>query len=273
MSFPEYKDFAKCVRDEHEEGFDTDITLAVNSKGPCGVGLTTTTAYAPGASVLGTKLEANWEHSCGFAIDKLEIAGCNDIHVESSFKNAIPGVTFNFAGDKGGSGVIGAVYAHNLATISTDVDVCSLSTQASVLGGAKGVSVGASVMLGVKGGVNLNNYSAAVGYSPHDAVFAGIQANNKFADLNGGVRVKLPQATLSAMVDYNTKVSEGACKASVAAAMEAAGCQIKVKANNVGVVNAAVTREFPRNMSVTAAAAVDIRNPQSYDFGIKATLG
>lgn len=275
MSFPEYKDFDSSARDAHTEGYDTDYSLKVNSQGPCGLGLSTTTNYGPGVSVFPSTLSVAWKHKSGFAVDNLEIAGCNDIKVETSLKNLAPGLLIKYAGDKSGAGAVGAVYSHNLATVSADFDIASCSgLNVSALGGAKGFTAGASAGFGVGSKFEVRDYSAALGYAPKEGVFAGIQANNKLSEFNASLLYQIqPSISVSALVDYVPKATEGPVKVSVGTCADAAGCQVKLKANNDGLLNASVQRAFPKNLSLTAAAGVDAKNMQNYNFGLTATLG
>jgi len=275
MSFPEYKDFDKIARDLHSDGYDIEYSLKLNSQGPFGVSVSTSTEYGPGVSVFPTRLSTAWEHSSGFAINKLEIGSSHDVKLETSLKNVAPGLLLRFAGEKIGTGILGAVYSHKVATINADIDLTSCSAVSiAALGGSQGFTAGASAGFGFGGKFEVLDFSTALGYTPKDGVFAGVQAKAKLSEFNASVLYTVrPNVAVTALVDFVPKVVDAPVKVSLGTSALVAGCQVKVKASNDGLINASVQREFPKNLVINAAAAVNARDLRSYSFGVTATLG
>lgn len=276
MSFPQYSDFGREAKEAHDSDYDTDFTVRVNTPGPYGVNISTTTSCNPGSTgAFATSVNLNWAHPSGLTIDNLELTSCDKVDVQASLTNLAPGLTLKLNGGKAGNCNLGAVYNHQFATVAADVDVSGFSSMnTSVLGGSKGLLVGASASFGVKGGFEVNNYSAALGWAPQKGSFAGVQVNNKLAEVSAtlqhGVR---PDLTLTAAIDHNLKSSSS--RGSVGATYDCCkNCAIRVKFDSEGMINAAVKREFPaKKFTLGAAAAVDAKNLQSYNFGVTASLG
>lgn len=276
MSFPEYSDFGKEAKEAHNDDFDTESSLKVNSQGPYGLDFSTITSCSPGCKgPFPSTFSLSWAHSSGFAIDNMVVAGCDNVSVEASLTNLAPGLTMKFNGEKAGAGSLGAVYNHPLATVATSVDIAGFSSlSASVLGGSKGLLAGASANFGLKGGFEVSNYSAAVGWAPTPGTFAGVEVNNKLADISATVQHAVrPNLSLTAAVEHGLKA---ACtKASIGGTFNCCkNTSVKMKVDTEGMINAAVKREFPKKkLTVTGAAAVDSKNLQAYNVGVTATLG
>jgi len=273
MSFSLFKDFDKCAKDLINDDFDTKTSLKVKSEGPSNVSLTTTTDYNPGASVLPTKVNFKWAHESGFAVDKLEIASCEKVTLETSLVGVAPGLKLEFKGVDNSSGTLGLVYKHKLATIASDLDIVGFSsTKASVLGGANGVLAGASADFDINK-CDIKDYAAGIAYSPCCGVFAGLKATKKFTEFNSSIHYKVnPKLSVAAMVDYVPKKSTHGFK--IGAAYKCCPeTSVKVKVDNDLVVKASVKQELPKKLVVVGAAEVDVRNPGKLNFGVTATLG
>ncbi len=233
-------------------------------------------SFTTGTSAFPAKLSASWAHASGFSIDKLETDSGN-LSLEASVSNLSPGLKFIFAGDRAGSKNLGLVYQHKLATLSTDVDVANWNNaNISFLGGSNGFLVGGATNLALGGKFELKNYSAALGWTPKENVFVGVQANNKFADFNGSIAYRVqPKLSISALIDFAPKATSDALKVSISSIWDCCdNHNIKLKVNNDGLLNIAATRVFPKEkFTVTGAAAVDTSNPSGYKVGFTATLG
>jgi len=272
MSFVEYKDFDKVPRDALKDDFDTKFALKVKAEAPAGVLVTANTEYNAGAAVFPGKLNFKWAHD-KFSIDKLEISSCDKITLESSLAVA-PGLSLELKGVDKCAGTLGAVYKHQYATIASDLDIAGFSTlKASVLGGAHGVVGGGSANFTLGDKFDVKDFSAALGCAPCDGVFAGVKASNKFSELNGSVQCKIkPNISASALVDFVPKTSEYKVNIGVAYKCNA-NTALKVKVNNLGVVNMSVKQQLPSKLSVVGAAAVDVKKLDTFAFGVTATLG
>jgi len=275
MSFAEYKDFDKIARDAHTEGYETNYSLTVNAQGSSGLNLSTKTSYGAGISVFPALISAKYEHPGGFSLHNFECAGCNDVKVEASLNNLAPGLSLKLNSDHVHSASIGAVYKNKFATVGADFDILTHSSlKSTVLGGSNGILAGASGTFGVGKRFEVQDYSAAIGYAPNDALFVGLQANNKLSEFNASCFYQIqPKLSVSALVDYVPKDPSNGIKASIGAATNVADCMVKVKVNNDAKVNASVQREFPKKLTVNAAVEVDVHKLESYKFGVSASLG
>jgi len=272
MPFVEYKDFDKVPRDALKDDFDTKFALKVKSQAPYGVSVTSTTEYSPGTAAFPGKVNLKWAHD-KFSVDKLEVSSCDKITLESSLALA-PGLNLEFKGVDKSAGTLGAVYKHQYATIASDLDIAAFSTlKASVLGGAHGVVGGASANFALGNKFEVRDYSAALGYTPCEGVFAGVKATNKLSEFNGALQCKIkPNLAASALVDFVPKTSE--VKATVGVAYRCnEKTHLKLKLNNLGAVSVSVKQQFPNSLSVVGAAGVDVKKLESYSFGVTATLG
>jgi len=273
MSLPLYKDFDKCTRDLFSDDFDTKYSLKVKSEAPSGVALTTTTDCNCGDGSMSSKVSMKWAHSSGFTVDKLEMAGCNKIKMETSLTGVAPGLKLEFKGASG-SGNLGVVYKHAMATVATDIDVVGFSSaNASFVGGSNGIVAGANAAFTMAGKFGIKDYGVAIGYNQCCGLFAGVTASNKFTDFSTALKYKVnPSLTVAALVDITPATSTH--KFNVATAYKCnADTDIKLKVNNDGVINASVKQQLPKKFVVVGAAEFDTKNLSKMNFGITATLG
>jgi len=274
MSLSVYKDLDKSTRDIFSDDFDTKYSLKVKSEAPAGVAVTTTTDCNCGSNAFTSKVSLKWAHeTSGFVVDKLEIAGRDKVKLETSLSNLAPGLKLEFKGSCASSGVLGAIYKHQLATIATDLDIASFSAaNVSVLGGANGILAGASANLALAK-FEVKDFSAALAYKPNASIFAGVVANKKFTEFNAALQYQVkPNLTLAALVDVVPKSSSH--KINFAANFNCCpNTSVKVKVNNDGFINASVKHQLPKKLTVVGAAEFDTRNTSTINFGVTATLG
>lgn len=215
-----------------------------------------------------------WAHASGFAVDKLEIAGRDKVKLETSLTGLAPGLKLDFKGAAASSGNLGITYKHQMATVTTNLDIAGFSSlSTSVWGGAKGISAGAAVDCNLAGKFDIKNFSAALAYQPNDAIFVGVGANKKFSEFNASLKYNVkPTISVAALVDVVPKSSSH--KFNIGAEY---GCNpnttVKVKVNNDGVINASVKQKLPNKFNVVGAVEFDTRNTSSISFGINSTLG
>jgi len=273
MSIAIFKDFAKCTKDLFNDDFDTKSSLKIKSEAPSGVVLTSTTDFNCNAPFT-SKVSAKWAHE-GYAVDKLEISSRDKVKLETSLAKLVPGLTLEFKGatGSGATASLGAVYKHQFATITSDLDILAFSTaNASVLGGSAGFLAGASANFGLNK-FEVKDYTAAISYSPSCGLYAGVVANKKFSEFNALLQYKVqPKLRVAALLDCVPKTSSHTC--SVAVAYDCCeNTAVKVKANCDGVITASVKHTMPKKFTVVGAAELDTRNTSNINFGVAATLG
>eukprot|EP01006_Ploeotia_vitrea_P026725 TRINITY_DN59681_c0_g1_i1.p1 TRINITY_DN59681_c0_g1~~TRINITY_DN59681_c0_g1_i1.p1 ORF type:complete len:276 (+),score=14.17 TRINITY_DN59681_c0_g1_i1:119-946(+) len=275
MSFPEYKNFDKCAADIIKEDFDMHYSVKVKSTLPNDIGLTSTTDCCCGKTEFPTKLNFKWNGPKGFAIDKFEVAGCDKLTLETSLSGIAPGLQLKFKGANTTSAAVTAIYKHKFATLVNEIDVMgSHNLKTSIVGGSHGVQVGAAANVSLAGKAQVDDYSAAIGYTPNcGKFFVGLKANNKLADLNAAIKYQMkPNLALAALVDYTP--SNGNNNFNVG--MDYQICEnatMKLKVNNKAVINASVKKQFPNKCTVVGAAGIDVKNINAYTLGVTATLG
>jgi hypothetical protein len=221
-----------------------------------------------------SKAAFKWAHASGFAVDKLEIAGCNKVKLETSLTGLAPGLKLDFKGAAASSGNLGVTYKHQLATITTNLDIAGFSSlSTTVLGGSKGVLAGASVNCNLAGKFDVKDFSAALAYNHNDSIFVGVGANKKFSEFNASLKYNVkPTIAVAALVDVVPKTSshkfnigaEYACNPNTT---------LKFKVNNDGVINASAKQQLPNKLSMVGAVEFDTRNTSSINFGVTSTLG
>jgi hypothetical protein len=273
MSIALYKDLDKSTRDVFSEDYDTKYSLKVKSEAPAGVALTTTTDCNCGAPMT-SKVSVKWAHPSGFTVDKLEMTACDKVKLETSLTGLAPGLKLEFKGAAAGTGNLGLVYKHQMATVATDLDIAGFSAaNASVLGGSNGIFAGASANFALGGKFDVKDFSAAVGYKPNAGIYAGVVANKKFTEFNTAVHYKVnPALTVAALVDVCPKASTHKFNIGAAYACNP-NTTVKVKVNNNGVINASVKQQLPMKFTVVGAAEVDTKNISAVNVGVTATLG
>jgi hypothetical protein len=277
MSFEEYNDFGKATRDLFDEDFDTNMSLTIKGQAPKGVSVTSTTDCCAGAAVFPSKLNLQWAHAdSGFSVDKLELSSCSKASLETSLAKIpyAPGLQLNFKGEDSSTGSLGMVYKHKLATLSSEIDIAGFnSMNVAALGGASGVTAGATASLALGNKFEVKDFGGVLGYSPKDGVFVGVKTASKCREINGSLQFQVqPKLALAALVDFTPKTSEVGF--TIGTSYQCCpGTSTKVKVNNDGFISASVKTELPNNLSVVGAATVDIKNPAQYSFGLNATLG
>lgn len=273
MSMPLYKDLDKCTRDIFSDDFDTKCSLKVKSEAPAGVALTTTTD-CPCGGPMTSKVSAKWAHPSGFSVDKLEMAGCDKVKLETSLTGLAPGLKLEFKGACSGAGNLGVIYKHAAATVAADLDIAGFSGgSASVLGGAQGILAGASANFAFGGKFDVTDFSVGIGYKPSCCVYAGVVANKKASEFNSALHYKVNKAlSVAALVDVVPKDSTHRFNLATTYACTDT-TTVKVKVNNDGVINASVKTKLPKALTVVGAAAFDTRNTSSFNAGVTATLG
>jgi len=274
MSLPLYKDFDKSTRDIFDDDFDTKYSLKVKSEAPSGVTLTTTADCNCEEGTMTSKLSMKWAHSSGFSLDKLELAGCNKLKMETSLVGLAPGLKLEFKGASAATGNLGVIYKHALATVATDLDIAGFSAaNASVLGGSNGILAGASANFALGNKFDVKDFGAALAYTRPCGLFAGISSAKKFSEFNASLQYKVnPSITVAALVGFVPKTQ--AHNFNVAATYSCnANTDIKVKVNNSGVISASVKQQLPKKFTVVGAAQVDTKDVSKVNFGVTATLG
>jgi len=274
MSFAEYKDFEKSVKDAIKDDYDAKFTFKTKSEGPHDISVTTTTEYLPGTAVFPSKISAKWAHVSGFSLDKLEMSSCEKMTVETSLTGVVEGLKFDFKGTDAATGTVGAVYKHKFATVSSELDISGFSfLKASVLGGSNGVLAGASASCSLGSKFAATDYSAALGWKPTDAVFVGLKANNKFADLNSYFQCQVkPNIGVHGQLDFTPKTNAH----NVIFGVTYKCCDstsMKAKVSASGNINASVKKNFPNKLSVVGSVGVDVHKLDTAAFGVTATLG
>lgn len=276
MSFPTYNDFAKDTEDLFNDDFDTKCTLKVKSAAPAGVGLTTTTDLSHAANVYPTKVSLKWAHSSGFAVDKLEMAGCDKSKLETSLSNVpyAPGLKVNFKGADLAAGSLGVEYRHKLATLASELDIAGFSSlSASVYGGAKGIGVGGAALVALGSKFEVKDFSAGVSYAPTEGIFVGVRGNKKFTEFDAALQYKYqPSLAFALLGDCVPKTStHNVC---VGVKYECcAGTAVKVKVSSQGDLNASVKKSLSKDMIVVGTAGVQLKNPEAFTIGMSATIG
>lgn len=276
MSFSTFKDFAKESEDLFSDDFDTKCSLKVKSAAPAGVSLTTTTDISHAANVYPSKINLKWAHPSGFSIDKLEIAGCDKTKIETSLSNipAVPGLKLEFKGANMAAGSLGAIYKHQLATVTSELDIGGFSSlSASVHGGAKGVSVGGSALFSLGNKFDVTDFGAGISMTPKEGLFVGVRGTKKFAEFDTAVQYQIrPGLIVAALGDCTPKTSTHRVKLGVKYEC-CPTTTVKVKVGCSGDLNASVKRQLPNNTTLVGAAAVNLKNPESFSFGLSATIG
>jgi len=277
MSFDEYCDFGKSTKDLFEEDFDSTFSLNIKAKAPKGVGISSTTEYCPGAAIFPSKLNLDWSHAeSGFAVDKLEINSLSKGSIETSLSTVpyLPGLKLTFKGVDCSTGSLGMVYKHRVATLSSDLDIAGFSSMnVSALGGTAGVTAGASASLALGSKFEVKDFGGAVGYTPREGMFVGVQTSNKCNEINGSMQFQVqPKLALAALVDFTPKTSEHSLNVGVSYNC-CEGTSTKVKVSNSGCIDASVKSEFPNQLTLVGSAGIDVKNPDKYSFGVNATLG
>ena len=224
---------------------------------------TTTDCKCQGAWT--SKASGKWAHPSGFAVDKLEMAGCDKVKLETSLTGVATGLKFEFKGAAAGSGNLGLVYKHQMATITTDLDIAGFSAaNASVLAGSNGILAGASANFALAGKFDVKDFSVGLGYKPSAGLYAGIVANKKFTELNSAIHYAVkPNITVAALVDIVPKTSSTKFNVAVKYACNS-DTTLKVKVNK---------QTLPKKLVVTTAAEFDTRNTSSFKLGVNSTLG
>ena len=93
----------------------------------CEQALTTTTDAVVGTSApLTSKASIKWAHASGFSIDKLEISAADKLKLETSLTGVAPGLKLEFKGVSASALNLGLVYKHQLATVTSDLDISGL---------------------------------------------------------------------------------------------------------------------------------------------------
>lgn len=270
MSYPAFADFDKTVNDTFNDDFDLKNTIKVKSAGPFNTTLTTTSNIDCKTHTLSSKLALKWAHKSGFALEKFEIDASGKHAVETSLKNAFPGLTLEFKGNDSDKGDVSFAYKHKLATFTGEFDGVNFSRAvASLNTGYAAFTAGAVAQFGLsKFNVQSVNVDVGVGYTLPQA-FVGVRANKKFSEFQGTFLYSgLKNVTVAGKVDY------AAGKPTMGLAT-VYSCNpkttIKVKANCSGTINASVKQTIDDSFSVTGAVEVPM-GFKDFKFGVSANL-
>jgi len=285
MSLPLLKDIDKSAKDLLEDDFGVvKHTLKVKSEAPAGVGVTTTTDLLQ-SGVLSSKLSFKWAHPCGFAFDKIELAGANKPTVEASHTGILPGLKFEVKSTPAVCANVGAIYKHPLATGAVDADCCggSQAVNASVVTGQNGVMIGAGARFGCGGDKccgDVQDYRGVVAYRPPTAPFyIDVKGLRKFNTFNTAVHYRpLSNLALAASVDYAPTEKVMKCTVGAAHLLPNSNTILKLKVNNDGFAAVSVKQDFPpQRFSIVGATEVNLAKASTEGFnvkyGISATLG
>lgn len=274
MSLPLFKDFDKCVKDLFSDDFDTTNALKVKTSAPYGVTLTTTTDIHCGTcKSLGGKISTKWAHESGFAVDKFDLKSNGGVAIETSLSGVAPGLKFEFKGDDSNKADLGAVYKHELATVSAELDVAEFSSlKTSVLGGNNKFTAGASVGLCLGDKFDFKTLDVAASYKL-DKIFTAFSVTEKFSRYGLSLAYfGCPKWSVAAQASFAPETSA------------TAGCfigtykcnpntQVKAKMCTEGNVGISLKQTLDKNASAVAAVGFPISDISAVKYGVTLTLG
>lgn len=208
-------------------------------------------------------------------MDSFEISSFDTINLQTSFEpKVVPGAKLSFASSRTGGGNLGVVYKHNFATITAGLDVGNFnSLQSSIVSGGKGFNVGAAVDFSLKN-KDINDYSTALAWAPKEGLFAGVQANDKFANVATSLQYQAsPKLNVAASVEFAPKAISESLKVAIGSEyVYRPDVSLKVKTNNDGIVNASIKKTMEK-YTINAAVEINSKDLSSFNFGINTTIG
>jgi hypothetical protein len=273
MAPPQFKDFNKTVTDLLGDDYDSKYSLKVKSKAPNGVGLTVTTDYSK--STLSGKVAAKWSHGSGFAIDKLEMNKNGGVTVETSLKDAIPNVKFEFKGNDSNKGDLIATYSNDAATVVGQLDAAeykSLDVSALLKNGP--IAGGAAVSVSLGDGADVTKFDVAGSYDCNDCnTFAGLKITNKFANYTASIGYRAcPKVAVGSELSF--KPESSAFSALIGGSYKCnPDTQIKAKVSTEGALNFSVKQNLSKQCSITSTLATSTKNLGDYKLGLVGNLG
>jgi len=285
MALPLLKDIDKTAKDLLEDDFGVlKHTLKVKADAPSGVGVTTTTDVMP-SGALASKISFKWAHPCGFAFDRIELAGANKPLIEASHIGLLPGLKLEV---KCGSTIpanVGAIYKHEMATAAVDTDCWGDARAVNatiVTGKANGVMVGGGVRFGCgpdKCG-DVQDYKAVVAYRPFMSPFyVDAKATKMFNVFNTAAFYRpASNLALAANVDYAPADKQVRCTVGAAHLLPDSNTILKLKVNTEGLATVSLKQDFPKHrLTVVAASEVNVMKTSNegmnVKYGLSATLG
>jgi hypothetical protein len=273
MAPPQFKDFNKTVTDLLGDDYDSKYSLKVKSKAPNGVGMTVTTDYSK--SSLSGKVAAKWAHASGFSLDKLEMNKNGGITVETSLKDAIPNVKFEFKGNDSNKGELLTTYSTDVATVVAQMDVAECKGfDVSALLSNGPIAGGAAVSVSLGDGADVTKFDVAGSYNCNDCnTFAGLKITNKFANYTASIGYKAcPKISLGTELSF--KPESSAFSALIGGSYNCnPDTQIKAKVSSEGALNFSVKQTLSKQCSITSTLATSTKNIGDYKLGLVGNLG
>jgi len=276
MSAPIFKDFDKAPTDILSDDFDSKYTLKIKSSGPCGVTVTTNTAFEEKEKKLEAKLTVKYGHSSGFTVDKLEISPKGKVATETSLVGAFPGLKLEFKGNDTDKGDLSFTYsASPLATVTGEVDLINFVKASGSVSVLKAPFVGGGDLDFTFGNQRLEStkFGLGFGYSV-PSIFAGIKTSN-LSSYSGILSYALNKdLTLVGKVSH-ASVGKTQGFSSVFAGLYKYGpaTTLKIKAASTGVINASVKQTFEKKFAVVGSIEIPSGFHTGFKFGVNATLG
>jgi len=278
MSAPVFKDFDKAPSELLNDDFDNKYTLKIKSTGPCGVVVTTNTAFDEKEKKLEGKLSMKYAHASGFTVEKLEISPKGKVATETSLVGAAPGLKLEFKGNDTDKGDLSFTYSPSpLATLTGEVDALNFAKASASFSFLKSPFVGGGVVDATFGkqGLETAKFGVGFGYSIPKSLFAGFRATNTFTDFSGLVSYDVtPELNVIGKVTHSPAGKTGGLTSTLDGVYQyGPSTTLKIKGTSAGIINASVKQSFERKFSVIGSAEIPNGFTTGYKFGLNATLG
>jgi len=264
------------LKDFLNDDFDLKNVLKIKTQAPNGISVTTAADINCGcggkASSVGAKITTKWAHESGFAIDKFEMKSNGGLAIETSLTGVAPNLKFEFKGDDSNKADLGAVYKHEFASVTAEVDVAEFScAKATILGGNSTFTAGASTVLSLGDKFDVKSFDVSASYKLND-IFAGLKVSNKFTQYGVSLSYLLSatQSLFGTFTLNQDSTTSGVFGASYKCNPKTT---LKAKVCTGGNISASVKQNVEKTCSVVGAVQIPISDISASKYGITITLG
>jgi voltage-dependent anion channel protein 2 len=276
-----YKDIGKKAADILNDDYDFTRKLKVKTKTSNGVTFTTEGSMGANKSIL-AKLGANFDHSCGISVSKLQVTTQGRLIGEAEIANVLVnnlklGFKLEDGSNKGTSKQVGSVeakYIQNNFSFHSLVDIAGRNVTNAGVFHYGNVVFGGHTGFSLEKKKKVSDYGGAIGYkgSDFEATFMTKKfCKNYIASFSHAAGKNL---TYSAVFDYDSKTAANILTIGGRYAADADTTYLS-KIDSEGIISLGCIQKLRPFVLLTTSAQIDAKNfdGDAHKFGFGITLG